>query len=87
MTTLTIDKKVSIGILWTMLGSFVGGVVYMANLNSNLLVATLTLRAVKTAIERNTAQIVKSDRSVAVLENMAIAMERRISELEKAPKR
>ena len=87
MTTLTIDKKVSIGILWTMLGSFVGGVVYMANLNSNLLVATDTLREVKTAIERNTAQIVKSDRSVAVLENMAIAMERRIPELEKAPKR
>jgi hypothetical protein len=62
MTTLTIDKKVSIGILWTMLCSFVGGTVYMANLNSNLLVATDTLREVKTAIKKNTAQIVKSDR-------------------------
>ena len=63
MTTLTIDKKVSIGILWTMLGSFVGGVVYMANLNSNLLVATDTLREVKTAIERNTPENWSSSRS------------------------
>jgi hypothetical protein len=87
MTTLTIDKKVSIGIIWAILGSVVGGVVYMANLNSNLLVATDTLREVKTAIEKNTAQIVKSDRSVAVLESMTMAMDRRISELEKATKR
>jgi hypothetical protein len=54
MTTLTIDKKVTMASLWAMLCSFVGGTVYMANLNSNLLVATDTLREVKTAIEKNT---------------------------------
>lgn len=87
MTVITVDRKVSLGLLWTMLASFACGVAYMANLNSNLLVATDTLREVKTAIEKNTAQIVKGDRTIAVLETLVTSMDRRLAQLEDATKR
>jgi len=85
--TITVDKKISLGILWTMLVSVLGAVAYMANLNSNLLLATETLKEVKQAIERNTSQIVKSDRSLAVLDSIIIGIERRLTVVEAALKK
>jgi hypothetical protein len=85
--TITIDRKVTLASIWTMLGSLVGLVVYLNNMNNNVVAGVDALRELKVAVNQNTAQIVKSDRSVAVLENMAMSMERRIAELEKATKR
>jgi hypothetical protein len=87
LQSITIDRKISLGILWSMLASFVGGVTYMANLNSNLIAATETLKEVKIAIERNTSQIVKSDRTVAVLETVVSNLDRRLTEIEKVTNR
>lgn len=82
-----VDKKISLGILWTMLVALIGGVTYMANLNNNLLVATETLKGVRIAIDRNTAQIITADRTTAVLETVVSGMERRLLEVEKELKR
>jgi hypothetical protein len=84
-----VDRKISLGILWTMLVTFVGAVAYVTNfqsevdkLNSNLISATETLKAVTIAIERNTAQIVKGDRTIGVLEQIVKDQARRIDRLE-----
>lgn len=87
MTTITIDRKVTMASLWAMLGSIVGLVVYLNTMNNNVVSGVEALRELKIAVNQNTAQIVQSGRSVAVLENMAMSMDRRISELEKATKR
>ena len=87
MPAITIDKKISLSILWTMIGSMVVGVAYLTTANNSLRLVVTTLTEVKTAVESNTQQIIKSDRAMAIHDTLITMMDRRIASLEEALKR
>lgn len=82
-TTLDRTTKVNLGILGTLLGSAVGGAVYLTTLNSNVVQVSERMVDVKQAIDRNTAQLAHDGRTLAVLESIVKTLVPRVERLEK----
>ena len=74
--------KVNIGILGTLLVSTIGGTFFFASLQGSVEAMSENLRDVKTAIDRNTAQIASDGRELGVLQAHVNSLLQRVTQLE-----
>ena len=74
--------RTNLGILMTLVGGLVIGGSYVNSMNSNLQQLVEGQLEMKDAIERNTAQLIRVDKSMAVQETLVPAIDRRLSAME-----
>ena len=74
--------RINLGILATLVTAVVGGTVYLNNLNLNVRQLSETMSAVKSAIDRNTAQQVADGKALAILQTLVTAQDERLRNLE-----
>ena len=60
--------RINLGILASLITALVGGSVYLNNLNGNVRQLSEAMGAVKSAIDRNTAQQVADGKALAILQ-------------------
>lgn len=83
MTTIDQATKVNLGILGTMIVSVIGATLYLSTLQVNVAHISSTLGEVKDAINRTNMQLAVDGKSLAVLETLVQAIQRRVELLEK----
>ena len=74
--------RINLGILATLVTAVVGGTVYLNNLNLNVRQLSEAMGAVKSAIDRNTAQQVADGKALAILQTLVTAQDERLRNLE-----
>ena len=74
--------RINLGILASLITALVGGSVYLNNLNGNVRQLSEAMGAVKSAIDRNTAQQVADGKALAILQTLVTAQDERLRNLE-----
>ena len=74
--------RINLGILASLITALVGGSVYLNNLNGNMRQLSEAMGAVKSAIDRNTAQQVADGKALAILQTLVTAQDERLRNLE-----
>ena len=74
--------RINLGILASLITALVGGSVYLNNLNGNVRQLFEAMGAVKSAIDRNTAQQVADGKALAILQTLVTAQDERLRNLE-----
>lgn len=74
--------RINLGILASIITALVGGSVYLNNLNGNVRQLSEAMGAVKSAIDRNTAQQVADGKALAILQTLVTAQDERLRNLE-----
>ena len=74
--------RINLGILASLITALVGGPVYLNNLNGNVRQLSEAMGAVKSAIDRNTAQQVADGKALAILQTLVTAQDERLRNLE-----
>lgn len=69
-STITPATKINLGILFTLLGSFVGAVFFLSTLNANVEAVVDGQSELRKAIDRNTEQLANDGKSLAVVQSV-----------------